>query len=350
MSSTCHTCKYRNEAVTYWPSTPSQLDVCIVTLNFKIQITQTQTESHIALNTLLNNIIDNADSLPRPSAFTVWSPCLSDPRTVVIVTTGSGLYSTSTPPAFNVVKEYLAAPPIVQQVYLDLDVTSLATTTPEHRVPCEMIQLHAPNSGVAAAIGKQFGWNPKRSSLSSQLQKNTTAAFSRPGDLVREFRAWAEVSHGRSRSPSQSTGSSALSSPSVLSLHGDQHETLHSTSAPYDSEQVENLDEETLIMIFQWTSHSDADRFKNHNQRSYGANGEQVPSDLWDREVAYPFEQLQRLGAKADSYRLDLRAVEPRIRTGEDASPQLAAGQKSRIRRLSIMASGIGEKVSGLWR
>ncbi|CAO2658642.1 Nn.00g063650.m01.CDS01 [Neocucurbitaria sp. VM-36] len=348
MSSNCHTCRHRIQAVTHWPSAPSQLDVCIVKLAFKIPITQTQTEVYVALNTLLNNIIDNEESIARPSTFTVWSPSLSDPRTVVIVTTVSNVCSISTSPIFDALKKYLVAPPTVQHVYLDLAVLSLAAASPEQRVHCDLLQLHAPDPSVAVAIGKQFGWHPQRSSISSQLQKCATATFSRPGDLIRDFWAWAEVSHSRSRSASESTGSSSLSSPSVLSLHYDQHNTTSST--PDEREHLDSAEGETLIMLFQWTSHADAERFKDYSQKSYGPNGEAVNSNLWRREVAYPFEQLQHLGAKADSYKLELRAVEPRIYTGADANTQIAVREKSRIRRLSNIASGFGEKVSGLWR
>ncbi|KAF1849821.1 uncharacterized protein K460DRAFT_360669 [Cucurbitaria berberidis CBS 394.84] len=347
MLSNCHVCEHRNEAVAAWPSAPSQLNVCIVTLRFKIPITQTRTHLLIALNTLLNNIIDNEESTPHPSTFTVWSPCLSDPRTVVIVTTTSDVCSTATSPIFNAVREHLSRPPSVQHVYLDLAVLSLAAASPEQRVSCDIITLQAPSPTVASAIGKHFGWDPKRSCLSSRLQR-PTVAFSRPGDLIRDFWAWAEVSPSGSRSPSTSIGSSSFSSPSLMSLHSDHYNM--SCSTPENGEQLEDVDKETLITIFQWTSRADADRFKDHSQKSYGPNGEEVRRDLWDTEFAHPLAHLQRLGAKVDTYKLELRAVEPRFRNGVDASPQKDVREKRRSKRLSVIAFEFGERVSGLWK
>jgi hypothetical protein len=117
-----------------------------------------------------------------------------------------------------------------------------------------------------------------------------------------------------------------------------------------DSGQEETLDDETLIMIFQWSSHTDAERFKHPLQHSYGPNGEDVRKDLWDTQVARPLRQLQGLGAKTETYKLELRAVEPRlsttIRTEESTSGRVRSGSK----RLTIMASGFGDMVSGLWK
>jgi hypothetical protein len=60
--------------------------------------------------------------------------------------------------------------------------------------------------------------------------------------------------------------------------------------------------------------------------------------------------QLQGLGAKMETYKLELRAVEPRnmtsMRVEENPSGRVRSGSK----RLSLMASGWGERVSGLWK
>lgn len=103
-----------------------------------------------------------------------------------------------------------------------------------------------------------------------------------------------------------------------------------------------NMEDETLVMIFQWNSHIDADRFKHPLQKSYGHNGQEVRNDLWDRHVAHPLRQATNIGAKADKLRLELRGVEPRME-------KAAARERSGSRRFSTMASGFGEKVSGLW-
>ena len=111
-----------------------------------------------------------------------------------------------------------------------------------------------------------------------------------------------------------------------------------------EDEEWRNLEDETLIMIFQWSSRTAADRFKHPLQRSYGQNGQGVSNDLWDRHVAHPVRQLEGIGAKVDMLKLELRGVEPRIEV-----EKAAVREHRRSRRFSTMASGLGEKVSGLW-
>jgi hypothetical protein len=256
---------------------------------------------------------------------------------------------------FSSLLKYLAQPPRVQHVYMDYAITSLASSR-DVRVAVDVMQLQAPNPGVAAAIGKHFGWDPKRSSLSLQLSNCASAAFSRPGDLIKDFWAWAEIQHNDSISPS-TAGSSFASSyeslpqPSQLKSWNSDEKNM---SLPFpdedEDEQAPAMDDETLIMIFQWSSHTDAERFKHPLQASYGQNGQNVRQDLWDTQVAHPVRQLQGLGAKVETYKLELRAVEPR----NSMSTQVEGSPTARVRggskRLSMMASGWGEKVSGLWK
>lgn len=353
MSSTCcRTCDHRNHAVNSRPSPPSQLDVCIVALSFKGNITFTTTKQYTALNTLLNDIIDHEETVSNPSTFTVWSPCSSDPKTAVIVTTVGEIFSTATGPIFDGIRQHLTRPPTVQHIYLDMAVVSLAASSPSQRVCCDVLQLHAPNSDVAVAVGKMFGWDPTRSSLSSRLQSRGAAAFSRPGDLIRDFWAWAEMPFARARSLSGSTGSyeTLAASPPLISTNSDEKNMSLVFPCEMD-EPPPYTDDETLVMIFQWDSRVAGDRFKDPERKSYGLNGEEVRRDLWDRDVALPIDALQRIGTRIDTYDLELRAVEPRLSVGSMAAGEApAARARSGSKRLSIMASELGDKVSGLWR
>jgi hypothetical protein len=353
MSSCCRTCDHRNDAVHAFPSAPSQLDVCLITLTFKAHISP-NTKGYFALNTVLNNIIDSEDTSSHPTTFTSWSPCLTDPKTALIVSTARETCSSATSPVFDGLVQHLTRAPGVQHVYLDYSVLSLATSSPEQRVAVEIIQLQATSPGVAAAIGKHFGWDPKRSSLSLQMLSCASAGFSRPGDLIKDFWAWAELGHKDPMSPS-TAGSSFASSyeslpkPNQLRSFNSDEKNM---SLPFpeeedEAEQAHATDDETLIMIFQWSSHADAERFKHPLQASYGQNGHKVRQDLWDTRVAHPVRQLQGLGAKAVTHKLELRAVEPRYsRAEEKPTGRMRSGSK----RLSIMASGLSEKVTGLWR
>jgi hypothetical protein len=223
-------------------------------------------------------------------------------------------------------------------------------------MPVEIVQLQATNPGVAAAIGKHFGWDPKRSSLSHHMSSHDSAAFSRPGDLIKDFWAWAELQHGDPTSPSTAGGSFAssyesLPKPNVLRSHNSDEKNM---SLPFpdedrDDEEGHSANDETLIMIFKWSSHADAERFKHPLQISHGRNAQEIRRDLWDTQVAHPVRQLQALGAKMETYKLELRAVEPRLMTKGQAE-QSTTRMRSGSKRLSVMASGLSEKVSGLWK
>jgi len=114
----------------------------------------------------------------------------------------------------------------------------------------------------------------------------------------------------------------------------------------HDSEDcISEADEEALVMIFQWHDYVAADRFKHPSQKSFGPNGEPVGSALWDEHIARPLRQFQDYGARLETYKLELRAVAPRIRRTKEAGRE-----RSSSKRLSMMAVGLGEKVSGIWR
>lgn len=338
MASTCPTCEHRIEAVTAWPAPPSQLDVCVVTLRLIQPITPSHAETHLALNTLLNNIVDHEDSTPHPSTFTVWSPSRSDPSTAVIITTVRGVCDHSSSPIFEGIRRVSREPPKVRHMYIDMAVTSLAASSPAARIACDIIQLRTWRPEVAAAMGKMFGWEPQHSSISRQLEKNTSAAFSRPGDLIRDFWAWAEVPYTSPESPSSSASSSV---PSIASRSS---QTL--------AEQQLNtaMDEETLVMMFQWSNRTDADRFKDIYKKSYGPNGEEVQMGLWKWKVLNPISQLERLEVQAEILELELRAVEPRLCINEESSnTESAVRERRRSKRLSVIVSELGDKVSGWW-
>ncbi|KAH7389333.1 hypothetical protein DE146DRAFT_160347 [Phaeosphaeria sp. MPI-PUGE-AT-0046c] len=357
MSFCCRTCDHRNHAVHAASALLSQLDVCLITLTFRSNVT-THSRSYSALNTVLNNIVDSEQTSSHPTTFTSWSPCLTQPNTVVIVSTARETCSSASSPVFDSLLKHLTQPPSIRHVYLDYSVVSLATSSPEQRIPVEIIQLQAPNPGVAAAIGKQFGWDPKRSSLQLQMASHASAGFSRPGDLIKDFWAWAELSQGDPvmQSPhSSSFGSSHESltrSTAPLRSHNSDEKNM---SLPFPEEDDEDedlaptMDDETLIMIFTWSSHADADRFKHPLQASIGSNGQAIRTDLWDAHVAHPVRQLQSLGAKIETFKLELRAVEPRQSSRWEAE-EGATRKRSGSKRLSIIASGLSEKVSGFWR
>lgn len=348
MTSCCRTCNHRNQAVCAANTTPSLVDVCLVALTFMEDISP-PTKSYAALNTLLNDIIDAADSSSHPSAFTLWSPCLSNPKVTVIVTTASETCSDAACPIYNDILSLLAYPPSIQHVYLDYSILSLATASHEQRVPCDIMALKAPTSGVAASIGKHFGWEPKRSSLSSQMQ-NKAPILSPPGDLIRDLWAWAELPHDGRISRSSSLGSSSTHLPGPLVSTNSDEKNMSLFFAEDDEREIDEADEEALVMIFQWHDHTAAERFKHPLQKSYGPNGEPVRNDLWDEQVARPLRHFQSHGARLENYKLELRAVEPRIHTRMRASSKSAVRERSGSKRLSLMALGLGEKVSGIWR
>jgi hypothetical protein len=116
-----------------------------------------------------------------------------------------------------------------------------------------------------------------------------------------------------------------------------------------EDEDFHDTDDETLVVVFQWHDHAAADRFKHPLQKSYGPNGESVRSDLWDEHVARPVRHFQGLGANVEIYKLELRAIEPRIQTRVRASSKTNGRERSGSKRLSMMVLGLGEKVSGMW-
>ncbi|KAF2794918.1 hypothetical protein K505DRAFT_407237 [Melanomma pulvis-pyrius CBS 109.77] len=361
MSVCCRTCDHRTRAMHTLPSTPSLLDVCLITLTFKSTFpTSTplasSTSSYTALNAVLNDITDTLEQTPHPTTFTTWSPCLSDPHKVAILTTASETCAGGTSHVFAPVLKHLSAPPSVQHIFLDYSVLTLAASSPEHKIPCDIIVLRAPTPGIAGAIGKRFGWAPKRSSLSAQMLLGAPAAFSRPGDLIRDFWAWAEL-----------RDSGEPGSPSRSSSLGSEHEGVQLKSTNSDEKNMSlffsedegedddgskhnDMDDETLVMIFQWSSLEAADRFKHPLQRSLGQNGQEVGPDLWDRHVAHPVRQLKGVGAQVDTLRLELRGVEERILVAGKNNTVAGVRERSGSRTLSVMATGIGERVSGFWR
>ena len=347
--SCCQTCDDRKYAISTSQSTSSLVDVCLVAVTFKEDVLP-HSRSYAALNTLLNDIIDAVDSSSHPSTFTSWSPCLSDLRTAVVVTTASETCSESSNSIYDDISSFLARPPAIKHVYLDYSILSLSTSSPDQRIPCDIMILKAPTSGIAAAIGKHFGWEPKRSSLSLHLQNTAPAAFSRPGDLTRDFWAWAELSHDGRILRSSSFGSSSTHLPSPLVSTNSDEKNM----SLYYAEDVEvgfdDADEEALVMIFQWHDHAAADRFKHPLQKSYGPNGEAVRNDLWDEHVARPVRHFQSHGAKLETYKLELRTVERRLQTRVRTGSTAVGREKSGSKRLSLMALGLGEKVSGMWR
>ena len=180
------------------------------------------------------------------------------------------------------------------------------------------------------------------------MELGAPGAFSRPGDLIRDFWAWAELTPGEPISPSGSWGSGYESPGALRSTNADEKNMAMYFPEEEEEHDIGKVDDETLVMIFQWSSHSDADRFKHPLQKSYGQNGQDVSGDTWDRHVAHPVRQLQGVGAHVDMFKLELRGVEDRIEIRK--GPPLATRERSGSKRLSIMATGIGERVSGLWR
>jgi len=231
----------------------------------------------------------------------------------------------------------------VQHIFLDYSVVSLAASSPESRIPCDTVVLRAPNPSVASVVGKRFGWDPKRSSLSTQMGVNAPGAFSKPGDLVRDFWAWAELQPEAPVSPSSSFGSgheSADVKPVLMSTNSDEKNMSLFFA---EDEERRNTEDETLVIVFQWSSHVDGDRFKHPLQKSYGNNGTEIAGDMWDRHVAHPVRQLQGVGAKVDILKLELRGVEPRMETSKETSRDRSGS------RLSTLASGLGDTVGGFW-
>lgn len=349
MPSCCRTCDNRNHAVnTHLSFQPTLLDVCLITLSFKAPVTTANPRAYTSLNTVLNNIIDAAENTTHPSRFTSWSVCHDDPKTVLIVTTLSQTCQTGTAPIFEPVLRHLSKLPSAQHVLLDYSVIALAASLPEDRIACDIIIVNAPDARIAGAIGKSFGWDPKRSSLSPRLEQYAPAGFSSPGDLIRDFWAWTELPN-QPVSPASSYGSEYEGAAvGVLKSTNSDEKNMAMFMAGDEDDKVdkEKEDDETLVMIFQWSSRADAERFKHPLQKSYGYNQQLISPDLWDRDVANPIRQLEGIGAKVEHLKVELRGVEERIEQGRPS----ASRERSGSRRLSVMASGMGERLSGFWR
>ncbi|KAF2185646.1 hypothetical protein K469DRAFT_726732 [Zopfia rhizophila CBS 207.26] len=341
MKSCCRTCDHRNHDLSTPPISPTLIDVCLITLRFKSTISAFNPTIYTPLNTFLNNITDSAESTSHPSSFTSWSPSLDDSKTAIILTTASEACSSSTSPIFEPITRHLATPPTVQHIFLDYSILSLAASSPDEKIPCDIILLSAPNPSVAGAIGKRFGWDPRRSSLSAHMEISAPARFSRPGDLVRDFWAWAELTGPDPTSPSSSLNSEA---DGVLKSTNSDEKNMGFYDESFAGEEgMGKMEDEMLVMLFQWSSHADGERFKHPLQKSVGLNEQPVGKDLWDRHVAHPLRQMEGIGAKVESFKVELRGVEERIDIGKGR-------ERSGSKRLSVMATGLGEKVSGLWK
>jgi len=67
----CRTCDLRTDAMQTHPGAPVLLDVCLITLQFST-VLSTTSAAYVALNTVLNDITDAAESTSHPSIFTTW--------------------------------------------------------------------------------------------------------------------------------------------------------------------------------------------------------------------------------------------------------------------------------------
>jgi hypothetical protein len=270
--------------------------------------------------------------------------------------------SSATAPVFDVVRDQLEREPNIQHVYLDRSVVSLSASSPEERISVDLVQLHAPTLGVAVAMGKCFGWDPTRSSLSAQPRMRASASFVSPGDLVRDFWAWAEL-------PWQFPATSPLSSgsyeelpfaePVLVSTNPDENrlnskldESKKSLPIPKgkDDAPPPYTTGETLNTLFQWSSRADGERFKDPMHESLGPHGDNIATNTWSKQVADPVARLKQLGARVETRSLELRGVEPRVLSQKGATDKKGNMNTSRTKRLSLMASGLSEKVSGLWK
>lgn len=240
-------------------------------------------------------------------------------------------------------------------VLLDYSIFTLSASSPEQKISCDVIVLRAPNPGIAGAIGKRFGWDPKHSSLSKQMLLGAPGVFSRPGDLIKDWWAWAELRDaGDQRSPELSSSLGSEGEGVLRSTNSDEKNMsmFFPEEDDDDERKGDKMNDETLVMLFQWRNHDSADRFKHPLQKSYGLNDQEVSPDLWDRHVAHPVRQLEGVGAQVDTLRLELRGVEERILELEKNRASAGGGgrERSGSRTLGVMATGLGERVGGLWR
>jgi hypothetical protein len=341
---------------------PSLMDVCLITLTFTsaFPTSISDTAAYSALNTVLNNITEDLLQTPHFTTFTKWSPCLSNPHKVAILTTASEACSDTASLIFEPVLKHLSTNPSVLHVFLNYSILTLAASSPEQKISCDVIVLRAPNPGIAGAIGKRFGWDPKHSSLSKQMLLGAPGAFSRPGDLIRDWWAWAELRDtGDPGSPQLSSSLGSEGDGVLRSTNSDEKNmSMFFPEEEEDDDDDDDADrsgdkmnDETLVMLFQWRNHDSADRFKHPLQKSYGLNEQEVSPDLWDRHVAHPVRQLEGVGAHVDTLRLELRGVEERILEPEKNGASVGgARERSGSRTLGLMATGLGERVGGLWR
>lgn len=349
MPSCCRTCDHREHAV--HSTVQTLLCVAFIVLDFRVPVSLNEASSvfkpwYTELKSVLRHIRDAADSTSHPYCFTTWSPCLDDKTKVAILTTSTETCSEGTSPIFGPLLRHLKEPPSVQHVMLDYGIVSVGSPEADKKTPCDLIFLKAPDARVAGAIGKRFGWVSKKSSLSSQTDVKAGAAFSRPGDLIRDFWGWSELPRPP-LSPSISHHSHGSYESAQVLRSTNTDEKNMALDFPEDEDDAGNRDDEGLVMLFQWSSHTDGDRFKHPLQQSVGPNGEDVSPDLWDRHIANPVRQLQSVGAKVERYKLELRGVDDKLEVDNNGA---GARERSGSRRLSTMATEFSDRLSGLWR
>jgi hypothetical protein len=342
----CHTCVYRNSDLSKTPQTQPLLPLLIIVLRFKAPIINASPFSSAfsdadlskALQRTLSLIVSNAERTYNPAHFTSWSPALDDLSAAVILTTEAKENTTPSSAIFTPLKPYLDAPPSLTNVILDHSIQSLAATSSEPSIPLDIILLRSPNSSIAIEIGKKFGWEPRRSSLAWSINQGRASGFPVLGDLIKDFWAWAEwtsddVSNGAVRGDDRTQGSLTLVDGTIRERETEGSLTLNDAT----SRNGARYSQETLVMMFQWSTVADGERFKNPQSKSYGADRLLLPKDLWDKRVAQPVKQLRETGAKVETFRVELRGV--------DFTDEKTRGRRSRT--LSSIASGFGGKVSG---
>ncbi|KAF2202445.1 hypothetical protein GQ43DRAFT_310948 [Delitschia confertaspora ATCC 74209] len=299
---TCHTCENRTSDLIPQPdSPPKELYVTIFILPFKAPF-EKDAFLQKAIQATLHGIINSARCPSHPDTFTSWSPVLDSLSEALILTTAiePNIDEESLSSIFAPVHEFLADKVAIRHLYLPPSVVNLGAKSPTTRLPLTLLLLHAPTTPLECAIGKTFGWEPSRHLLSTTLSKQAPL-FATPGNLVRDFRGWVESSKGN----------------------------------------------EALVMMFQWSSTAAGEKFCDPVRRSHGPNGVVVASDFWDVHVGKPVRHLEADGASVKSYRVELRAAEMH----EDEIVGNNIGNKKVARRLSLMATELGEKMkNGLWK
>lgn len=318
----------------------------IIVLHFKTLLTKNPSSRSIpdsphytALQRTLASITSYVETVHQLAQFTTWSPALDDGHIAIILTTAAEDTISATSPVFAPVTEFLVKPPWLASFKFDPSIVSLAASSPHPSIAVDIILLTAPNSSIAVEIGKTFGWGPKRSSLADVINRREPGSpFPIYGDLVRDFFGWADWTSedtSSSQTPKTDTKSGAPSAKGLTLNDADSHDEATAT------------EHETLVMIFQWSSSSKGERFKDPAQTSYGINGRKIFKDFW-KHIADPVKEMQVLGANVESYRLMLRGVEFTEEVQEEKKKKKKHTRSSRS--LSVMASGLGERVSGLWK